>query len=251
MRSSFQRELEFRANFWAKVFQNILWMGFFLLILKVIYRNTTSVAGWSEGDSYILAATCFLMHGIVTAFFATNLQEIPEKVRKGTLDFDIVKPLDTQFLVSIRKFNFDEVGTLGVGIAMVSIGLAMAGHSPTPIQALIYLFMVACSICIFYSFVLMLMTLGIWLVRVDNLWVLGDSIFTVARFPIDIYQAPLKRFLTYGVPLALIATEPSRALLGGRQPSFALLALAWALAFLLISRLFWRFALSRYTSASS
>jgi ABC-2 type transport system permease protein len=191
------------------------------------------------------------MHSIVTGLFATNLQEIPEKVRKGTLDFDIVKPVDTQFLVSIRKFNFDEVGTMTVGLLMVGYGLHMSGHLPSLVQVSAYLLLVFCSIMIFYSFELMLMTLGIWLVRVDNLWVLGDSVFTVARFPIDIYQIQIRRFLTYAIPLAFIATEPARVILGWRHPAFALYGLVWAIVFLFLSRTFWRFALRHYTSASS
>lgn len=226
-------------------------MVFFILILKVIYRNTKSVAGWTEGNTYILTATCFFMSAVVAAFFATNLQEIPEKVRKGNLDFDIVKPVDTQFLVSIRKFNFDEIGTVFVGLLMVVLGLSMSRHLPTLLQIAAYIAMVVFAIVIFYAFELMLMTLGIWLVRVDNLWVLGDSIFTVARFPTDIYQIQIRRILTYAIPLAMIATEPARVLLGGRPPSFALFGLLWALAFALLSRAFWRFALRHYTSASS
>jgi len=249
--SSFQRELEFRTNFFAKILQNVIWMMFFILILKVIYRNTDSVANWSEGNSYVLVATVFLMAAIVAAAFSSNLQELPEKVRKGTLDFDIVKPVDSQLLVSIRKFNFDEIGTFLVGIAMVFVGLRMSNHVPSLMEVLVYVLFVACAIAIFYSFELMLMTLGIWLVRVDNLWVLGETVFTVARFPTDIYTAPVRKFLTYGLPLALIATEPARALLGGRPPGFVIYAVAWALGFLLISRLFWRFALRHYTSASS
>jgi ABC-2 type transport system permease protein len=110
--SSFARELEFRANFIAKVGQNVVWIFFFILILLVIYRNTNSVAGWSRGDAFVLAATCFFMNAAFSAFFM-SLTEIPEQVRRGTLDFVLTKPVDTQFWISTRKFNFDQIGTLG------------------------------------------------------------------------------------------------------------------------------------------
>jgi ABC-2 type transport system permease protein len=249
--SSFQRELEFRANFFAKIIQSAIWMIFFVLIIAVIYRNTDSVAGWSEGQSYVLVATVFFMDAFVSAIFSGNLQELPEKVRKGMLDFDIVKPMDTQALVSIRKFNFDQIGTLIVGIGMIFVGLRMDGSVPTGVNVLSYAVFVFAAIAIFYSFELMLMTLGIWLVRVDNLWVLGETVFSVARFPTDIYSLPVRKFLTYGLPLALIATEPTRVLLGSRPTWFSLYGVCWALIFLLISRIFFKFALSRYTSASS
>ena len=67
--SSLVRELEFRANFFAKIFQNLVWIFFFVMILLVVYGNTDSIAGWDRGDAFVLAATCFLMNALVMAFF--------------------------------------------------------------------------------------------------------------------------------------------------------------------------------------
>ena len=131
--SSFARELEFRANFFAKVAQNCVWVFFFIMILLVIYRNTNSVAGWSKGDAMILAASCFLMNAMIGAFFL-SLQEIPQQVRQGTLDFVITKPVDTQFWISTRKFNFDQLGTLLAGVGMVIYGTLLSHLHPNALQ---------------------------------------------------------------------------------------------------------------------
>jgi ABC-2 type transport system permease protein len=249
--SSIQRELEFKANFFANVGQNILWIAFFILLPKIVYTNTSSVAGWSEGDSYVLAATVFFTYALLIVFFSVNLMEIPEKVRKGTLDFDLLKPVDSQFLVSIRKFSFDEIGTIIGGIVMLLIGLSMSGYEPSLIQVATYLFMLFCAVVIFYSFQLIMMTLAIWLVRVDNLWVFGETVYYVARFPTDIFKSQLRVILTYYIPIAFIASEPTKVLLGRTGPSTALIALVWMIAFVVVSRMFWRWALGRYSSASS
>lgn len=249
--SSIQRELEFKANFMANVVQNVLWIAFFILLLKIVYTNTTTVAGWSEGDSYVLAATVFFTYATLIAFTSSNLMEIPEKVRKGTLDFDLLKPVDSQFLISIRKFNFDEIGTIIGGIVMLFIGLSMNGHVPSFLQVGFYLMMCVCAVLIFYSFQLMMMTLGIWLVRVDNLWVLGEMVYYVARFPMDIFRSPLKIILTYYIPIALIASEPTKVLLGRAPLGTIGYATAWTIVFLAISRLFWRYAISKYSSTGS
>ena len=248
--SSFARELEFRANFFAKIAQNAIWIGFFVLILLVIYRNTDSVAGWSRGAAFILAATCFLMNSVHSALFF-SLNEIPEQVRKGTLDFVITKPIDTQFWVSSRKFNFDQIGTLVAGVVMVAMGVAQEALTIGPAQWIAYVVLVVASSAIFYSFNLLLMTTGIWLVRVDNLWVLGESVMQIARYPIDIYQSGLRRLFVYAVPLAFIATVPSRQLVSGLDLGMLALGVAWAVAFFFAARWFWNFALRHYGSASS
>ncbi|MBV6459090.1 MAG: hypothetical protein HONBIEJF_02230 [Fimbriimonadaceae bacterium] len=248
--SSLARELEFRANFLAKILQNMLWIGFFLLIILVIYRNTDSIAGWSRGDTFILAATCFLMNAIVQAFFM-SLMEIPEQVRRGTLDFVITKPVDTQFWVSLRRFNFDQVGTLLAGVVMIGIGVWQSSLSPSAMQWIAYLLLTISATTLFYAFNLALMTLGIWLVRVDNLWVLGETIMQVARYPVDIFSAGLQRVFTYIVPLAFLATIPARQLTQAVDWQMVAIGAVYAAAAFVFARFFWRFALKHYGSASS
>jgi ABC-2 type transport system permease protein len=248
--SSFARELEFRANFFAKIAQNCVWVFFFVMVLLVIYRNTTSVAGWSRGDAFVLVATCSLMNALVTAFFS-SLQEIPQQVRQGTLDFVITKPVDTQFWISTRKFNFDQVGTLVASLVMFWYGVSTDHLHPTAAQFLAYWLLVGASVAIFYSFYLLLMTLGIWLVRVDNLWVLGESVLQVARNPLDIYAVPVQRFFTFVLPLAFVATIPAKELVRGFDLNLLLLGCFWGLISFIITRWFWNFALRHYASASS
>lgn len=248
--SSFARELEFRANFFAKVAQNAVWIGFFVLVLLVIYRNTKSVAGWNQGDAFVLSATCFTMNAVAQALFF-SLMEIPQQVRLGTLDFVITKPIDTQFWVSTRRFNFDQIGTLLAGVVMIVIGIQSAGLHPSLLQWFAYLSLTVASLAIFYAFELVLMTTGIWLVRVDNLWVLGESVLQVSRYPMDIYGMSVQRFFTYLLPLGFIATIPARQLKDHFDGKMLMLGIVWAAVALVGSRAFWRYAMSQYTSASS
>lgn len=248
--SSFARELEFRANFFAKILQNLVWIGFFILILLVVYRNTNSVAGWSRGDSFVLAGSIFLMTAVAAALFM-SLMEIPQQVRQGTLDFVITKPIDTQFWISTRRFNFDQVGSLFAGIVMLALGLTQSHIAPAIGDWAAFVLLLAASLGIYYSICLMLMTTGIWLIRVDNLWVLTESLTQVSRFPLDIYGVGLQRIFTFVLPLAFIATIPASQLIRGANWPMVGLGLIWAVAFLGLSRWFWRFALTHYTSASS
>jgi ABC-2 type transport system permease protein len=248
--TSLVREMEFRANFIAKIISSLMWVVFFLLILLVIYRNTTSIAGWSRADSLILSATCFGIHALMGAMFF-SLTEIPNHVRQGTLDFIVTKPVDSQFWVSTRRFNFDKLGALFAGVVLLVVGLQQSGASPSLLQWVCYVTLSLCSFFLFYSLNLALMTTGIWLVKVENLWVLSESVLDLSRFPIDIYGAKLVRVLTYFIPLAFIATLPSRQLTQSADLTMVGVGLLWAGGALLASRWFWRFAMRHYSSASS
>lgn len=248
--SSFTRELEFRANFLAKVAQNFLWMGFAVLILLVVFANTKSVAGWSQSDSTVLLGTVTTMNALAAALFF-SLTEIPEQVRRGTLDYVVTRPIDTQFWVSMRRFNFDQVGTFLAGFALLVVGLSTGSYHPNAMAWLAFILSLGASTAIFYAFNLALMTTGIWLVKVDNLWVLSESVSSVVRYPIDIYGPNLKWIFTYFVPLALLATIPSTQLVKGFNAGYLITMLSWAAAAIVLSRTFWRFALRHYGSASS
>jgi ABC-2 type transport system permease protein len=58
-------------------------------------------------------------------------------------------------------------------------------------------------------------------------------------------------FLTFIVPVAFITTFPAAALIHKLEPVYALYGIGFALALLLLSAWFWKFALRFYASASS
>lgn len=248
--SSFVRELEFRANFFAKMAQQAVWVFFFILILLVVYSRTDRVAGWTKGDALVLAATLFFVEGLWRAGFF-SLMEFPQQIRQGTFDFVLTKPVDSQFWVSTRKFNFDQLGTIIGGVGMIVWGVVSAGLSPGLDQWLAYVLLIPCSLVIVYSINIFLMTMAIWFVRVDNLWVLGETVLMAVRYPIDIFGAKLTRFFTYYLPLALIATIPARQLTQGLDLSSLAFGFVYGAIALALTRLFWRFALKSYGSASS
>jgi ABC-2 type transport system permease protein len=249
-RSSFVRELEFRANFFAKVAENVVWTFFFAILVAVIYGNTNEIVGWNRGEAFVLASTVFLLMALTDAFFS-SLREIPEHVRRGTLDFIMTRPIDSQFWVSLRRFNFNQVGATLAGLVMLGYGVVNGGLSPSPLDWFAYTLCTVNGLLIYYGIEMSMMTLGIYFVRVDNLWVLGDTMMTVARYPVNIYNLAAQRLLLYVLPLGVIGTIPARQLVHGASLTDVGLSCAWAVGILAFSRWFWRRALRSYTSASS
>lgn len=73
----------------------------------------------------------------------------------------------------------------------------------------------------------------------------------MGKLPIDIYKQPLRGILTYLVPVGIMMTLPAKALLGLVSPVGVLASFALGLLTIFVSMRFWKFALKRYTSASS
>src|SRR5260370_2527091 len=79
--------------------------------------------------------------------------------------------------------------------------------------------MLACGAVIVYSFWLILATTSFWFIRIDNIEMIFWNLFEAGRYSIDVYPLYIRRFLTFGVPLAFITTIPARALSGALQTS--------------------------------
>ena len=244
------RELEFRANFIAKIVQALGWVLFYVIIIEVIYQNVPQVAGWNRAMGLVLGGTVLLNSGTCSVLFP-SLLDVADQVRKGTLDFVLTKPVDTQFSVSLRKIELARFGVTFSGLIMMGFGELHLSRTPTAIDWLAYLICLISGIAIYYSLSLFLATLAIYFVRTDNIWVIGEMAMESARYPADVFPRVFREIATFGLPVALLSTVPSRALVFGATWEGIAISLAWGALSLALSRMFWRKSMWTYSSASS
>lgn len=102
-----------------------------------------------------------------------------------------------------------------------------------------------------YSLWFILGTSSIWFVKVANATEVLRALLEAGRFPSQAFPAAYRFVFTFIVPVAFLTTVPAEAALGRLNLSTLGLALLIATGLLVASRLFWRFALKSYTSASS
>ncbi len=249
-KSSFARELQFRANFIAKMLQNLTWFMFFLVVLLVVYSQVKSIAGWDQKGAQILGATLYIV-GSLNTLLTFSILEIPTHVRQGTLEFIVTKPVDSQFWISMRKFNFAEIGSFIGGIVLITISMVSGHIHPSLYQILLFVIGIVCAVVNLYGFQLALMTTGIYFIRIDNLWVLGETVTGLGRYPMDIYPGGLRWILTYFLPVAFFAYYPALQLVKEANPVLTLQGIAFSVVFFFASRTWWRYSMRHYSSASS
>ncbi|MBC8100970.1 MAG: ABC-2 family transporter protein, partial [Cytophagales bacterium] len=180
-RNNLVRELEFRGNFWGKVVTNIAWLFSFVLFLKILFANTDAVAGWNEGEVFLLFGTFMLSRALMDVLFTQNLSKIPEMIRMGTMDFVLTKPVPSQFYISTRYLSLDEIGSVLGALAVLGYGTFLTHATPSAFQIVAWLLLTFCGLIILYALQLLLMTLSFWFVRLENLSALVDTVVFVAR----------------------------------------------------------------------
>lgn len=266
-RNSLVREMSFRLNFLIECVSSLSWaamnLGFYLLVFQFT-KEIGFQSGWHRYEFFIFLATTMIVNSLVQAFFMPNCEEFSELIRSGNLDFAILKPIDTQFLISLQKVDWSALANFLLGLVLLGISLWNLTTRETdplplhPLTLLLYPFYVLCGVAILYSLMISLSATSIWLGRNQTLYDFWFYITNFSRYPREIYDGdfgtPLRVVFTYVIPVLVVVNVPARLLalpLTQGDWLLALFALFATLGSLVASRLIFQRALRSYRSASS
>ena len=260
-RNSLMRDLSFRANFIIECVTSLSWMAMNLGFYELIFGYTETIGrgtGWGKYEFFAFYATTMLINSLVQAFFMPNSEEFSELIRTGGLDFALLKPIDTQFLVSLAKIDWSALVNFFAGLGLLGLSLAKLPYVPSLLQCVLYPLFVLCGVAILYSLMITLSATSVWLGRNQSLYDFWFYITNFSRYPREIYQGtvgtPMQWFFTFIIPVLVVVNVPARLLAwpfasqSWPLVGFALVAAAGSLA---ASRWIFLRALGAYRSASS
>ncbi len=244
------QDLEYRLNWWMNAFNTLLFLGSSALVLWVVFTQSETIGGWTFDQALTLLGVYLLIEGVTVVFLVPNLNRVPQYVRKGELDYLLLKPIAARFIVSTRYASVWWVPQLGLALAVILTGMSRQGTLTAGHLGLLTVMLVA-AIGILYAVWFALTTTAFWFVKVDNVSELFSAFFAAGRFPVSAYPGWVRAVLTFVVPVAFLTTVPAEAASGTLTWGWGLGALAMAALLLALSQALWRFALANYTSASS
>jgi ABC-2 type transport system permease protein len=189
---------------------------------------------------------------IFLAFFLTNCTQLSEYIRTGKLDFMLLLPINTRFIVTLRQVDLGGFVNAGTAIAVMVYAGARLNLSPTLTQAAGFLALAAASVIIHYSLMLTLATTSFWTVRAQGIVWGYYNLFNISRLPASAFKGAFKAVFTFVLPMLLVANVPAKLIIQKLDSGFEMgLLLAMAAICFAVSEGFWRFSIRRYTSASS
>jgi len=251
LRACLVEEFEYRANFAANLLSTVFWLAMAVLTVQLYFYRTQEIGGWSFYEVLVLLGIFNAIHGFIEFFLQPNMARLVGHIRKGTLDFVLTKPVDSQFYISFRHLVIWRLADVALGLGLVAYALIQLDRLPTVTQLLLFLIVFIASLVVVYALWMGMMIFSFWAVKVDNLSFLFSSFFETARFPVTVYKGLLRFALTYVFPIAFITTTPAAALIGKLTVWQAAGSVVVAVICFGLARWFWKFALRFYTSASS
>jgi len=242
----------FKSNFLLWIFVELLWFGLQLSFIGVLYLHTDHIGSWTKWQVVMLIGASHFIQQIYQAFFLVNCTNLSELVRSGKLDFLLLLPVNTRFVVSLRQVDLG--GFVNATFALVIMAYAAHQMHLTPSAVQVFGFFVLCltGIVIHYSLMFLLASISFWTVRAQGIVWGYYNLFNIARLPDEAFQGLFKALFTFVLPMLLVSNVPVRLLVKpATSPAWTLLLLAMSVVCFGISEWGWRASLRRYTSASS
>ena len=254
--TSLAAELEYPLNAAIELVSVLGNLAGSLFVLQLLFAGGPSLGGWSWSGALVVLGLYTLLDGFTTCVLQPNLSRIVNHVQTGTLDYVLLKPVDSQFWLSARTVSPWGLPAIAAGLGLIGWALAQAGPEAAaglraPGAVLLPLALLLAALVILYSLWFVLAALSIWFVKVWNATEVLRSALVAGRYPVAAYPAGLRTFFTLVLPVAFLTTVPAEAILGTGTSQWLLASVVVAVVSLALSRWFWGFALRFYTSASS
>lgn len=252
VRNSLIREMSFKLNFLLWMLVEALWFLGQLAFIEVLYGQVDAIAGWTKWQVVALAGMHQIIAQLFQAFFYINLSHLPELVRTGKLDILLTLPVDAQFTVSTRQIGFDSIVNSLVGVGIVVLALVKLNIVPSIAQIALCIAAIVFGIAVHYSVMFLLSCISFWSIRAQ--FIHGYfNLFIIGRYPERVFRGSFRFIFTWLLPIIWVANVPTILLtrpLDNPWPGIAALVVGTTVA-LTASRVLWKFALTRYSSASS
>jgi len=251
-KNSVVRELQFKVNFLLWIVVELLWFALQLTFIAVIYSHTDRIGDWTKWQVVFLMGTSTFIQQLFSAILLSNLVHLSEDIRTGKLDFLLLLPVNTRFLISLRQVDLGGFINAAVACAvMVYAGLKL-DLSPTFAQCIGFLFLVVAGLIVHYSLMLMLAASSFWTVRAQGIVWGYYNLFNIARLPDAAFRGAFKVVFTYALPMLLVANVPAKLITEKLESAGEMFLLAGlAVVLFSISEVVWRWSVRHYTSASS
>src|SRR5438034_5621343 len=224
-KNSVVRDMGFNANFLLWIVVELLWFALQLSFMFVIYSHTDRIGTWTKWQVVMLLGASHFIQQIFTAIFLTNCTQLSELIRTGKLDFMLLLPVNTRFMISFRQVDLGGFVNAASAVAVMLYSGRQLHLSPGWEQIVSFVLLAAVGILIHYSLLFLLASVSFWTVRAQGIVWGYYNLFNIARLPDEAFHGLFKAFFTFALPMLLVSNVPVRLIVHKLSSPFELLLL--------------------------
>lgn len=248
--------MAYRASFAMTALGNFVVTAFDFVTILLMFSHVDALGGYTLPEIALLYGMSATAFGLADLLLG-SMDRLGSRVRDGTLDTLLVRPVPVLAQVAADRFALRRLGRITQGLLVLGYALVSLDIAWTPLKVLMMPLMVLSGAAIFgavfvagaaFQFVAQDAS------EVQNAFTYGGT--TLLQYPPTIFAKDLVRGVTFVVPLAFVSWLPALYVLGREYP----LALPEWVAFLppavagvcwALTGLAWRAGLRAYRSTGS
>lgn len=246
-----QMALAYRADTIVNILLNLMWLGWELLSLSIIFNNTETLGGWGIGELIALLGVFRLVNTLMIALVWPNTEKFNQSIRDGSMDYTILQPVNSMFLVTFSRITVWRIWDLVLAVILIVVGINMSGDVTSPLQILTFVLLAITGTIVIYSLWIVLIALTFWFTKFDNNVTILQALMDAGRYPVTVYPVWLRVIVTFIIPIAVATTIPLQALRGELITGQVLMYIAISIASFWVASIVWKAGLKRYSGASS
>ncbi|HEX5840473.1 MAG TPA: ABC-2 family transporter protein [Anaerolineales bacterium] len=251
LKVNIQMSLAYRADTVVNILLNLMWLGWELLSLSIIFSNTETIGGWDFGELIALLGVFRLVHTLMIALIWPNTEKFNQSIRDGSMDYTLLQPVNSMFLVTFSRITVWRAWDLILAAVLIVIGINMSGDITTPLNILTFILLTISGGIVIYSLWIVLIALTFWFTKFDNNVTILQALLDAGRYPVTVYPAWLRILVTFVIPIAVATTVPLQGLRGDMTFDRALMFIGIGILSFMIASQVWKRGLKQYSGASS
>ncbi len=248
--------MAYRASFLMTTVGNFLGSGLDFVSILLMFSHIEALGGFTLAEVALLYGATSTSLGIADLFLG-SMDRIGQRVRDGTFDVLMVRPVPVFAQVAADRFALRRLGRITQGLLVLILGLAGADVVWTPLNVLLIPVMLISGAVIFGSVFVVGAAFQFWATEaaeVQNSFTYGGN--TLLQYPPTVFAKDLVRGVTFVVPLAFVNWLPALRLLGREDPLHlpgwvGLCGPLVAAAMAALAGLAWRAGIRSYRSTGS
>ena len=248
LKTIMQSKVDFLMGFSA-FFMNEL-LG--ILFLSVVFSQIPSLDGWMFYEILFIYGFAQIPRGIDHMFTDLIWILANDMVIEGSFDRYLLRPINPLFHICADRFQPDGMGELVIGAIIAIVAASHIAITITPLWVIAFAASILLGTVIYTSIKLLFASLAFWVKDSGPILQVAYNSADFAKYPITIYNAPIRFIMTFIIPFAVVAYFPAAAFLG-KEPlwrSIGLEAIVAAIAWVAAYGIF-KLGTTRYESAGS
>ena len=249
--NSLTRDLEFKANFIGGLLVDLIYYGIQFFFFSIIYSYVDAIGVFTREDVIVFLVITYLADTFYMFFFSGNLFNLNRWMVQGDLDYFLLKPVNSQFMVSFRYVKSYALVSVVILIIMLTSLVINYPASIGIVNISTFVISFFMGIILWYSIDFIISSICFWFKNFSVSGWLSHEIFKFSTRPDSIYTGLLRKMLFSMIPMILISSIPTRMLLYGPYFQYLIWQFIVAAIFMLCTRIIWKRGILRYESASS